>query len=78
MRKRPKLPFLPTFNPRNKETIDIIIVALCQNMKEQMEKGRPGPTILDYDTIYRNLQNGRMVIAMMHGNPAYPEVRFCP
>jgi hypothetical protein len=78
MRKRLQLPFLPVFDSSNKETVDIVIVALCQNMKSQMERGRPGPTILDYSTIYENLQNGRMVIKMVHGNPSYPELRFCP
>ena len=68
----------PPFSKKNKKLLDSVLSILIGHMKEQIEQGRPGPSILDFDAICENLRTGRMQIRMIEGNPPYPELVFIP
>ena len=65
-------------NRDHKVLRDALVVLVMQDMKRQIAEGRPGPEILDFDQICSLIEQCKMKVWMVNGNPNYPELVFDP
>ena len=65
-------------DPNKRVLRDSLVVLLMQDIKRQVQEGRPRPKNLDFDQICDLLDRKIMRVEMKEGNPNYPELVFDP